>query len=64
MTQTGGPSLGGALVQLFGASATLLFDVGSYLMSASLLARIPGRSQPTRAAGPTWAAVREGLWYA
>src|ERR1044072_9483618 len=34
--QLGGPALGGALVQAFGAPATLLVDVISYLASAAL----------------------------
>jgi MFS family permease len=39
--QLGGPALGGALVQAFGAPATLLVDVVSYLASAALLRSLP-----------------------
>jgi MFS family permease len=39
--QLGGPALGGALVQAFGAPLTLLVDVVSYLASAALLRSLP-----------------------
>lgn len=40
-TQLGGPSLGGALVQLFGAAPCLLVDAASYIVSATLLRSLP-----------------------
>lgn len=46
VTQLGGPSLGGLLVQLMGAVPTLLLDVASYLASAVLLSRLPEHEQP------------------
>jgi MFS family permease len=46
VTQLGGPSIGGGLVQLFGAPATLLADVVSYLVSAVLFWRLPRPAQP------------------
>lgn len=39
--QLGGPALGGALVQAFGAPVALLVDVVSYLASATLLRSLP-----------------------
>ncbi|WP_405774336.1 MFS transporter [Streptomyces sp. NBC_00859] len=39
--QLGGPSLGGVLVQLCGAAATLVVDAVSYLASAALLRTLP-----------------------
>jgi MFS family permease len=39
--QLGGPALGGALVQAFGAPTALLVDVVSYLASAALLRSLP-----------------------
>jgi MFS family permease len=39
--QLGGPALGGALVQAFGAPLALLVDVASYLASAALLRSLP-----------------------
>ena len=41
VTQLGGPSLGGALVQAIGGPASLLVDVASYLMSATVLYSLP-----------------------
>jgi len=61
-TQLAGPSLGGVLVQLVGAAATLLFDVASYLVSAVLLRSLP-RPERLQAAGPATSmrqSVREG----
>jgi MFS family permease len=46
--QLGGPALGGALVQAFGAPATLLVDVVSYLASAALLRSLPRPSVQER----------------
>jgi MFS family permease len=47
-TQLGGPSLGGVLVQLVGAAASLLVDVVSYLVSALLLQSLPRPARETR----------------
>ncbi|HET9081694.1 MAG TPA: MFS transporter [Trebonia sp.] len=41
VTQLGGPSLGGGLVQAIGGPASLLVDVASYVLSAALLHGIP-----------------------
>lgn len=41
VTQTGGPSLGGVLVQLTGAAGALVADVVSYVISAVVLSRLP-----------------------
>jgi MFS family permease len=41
VTQLGGPSLGGLLVQVFGAATALLTDAASYLVSAVLLHGLP-----------------------
>lgn len=46
VTQLGGPSLGGGLVQLFSAPVALLSDVASYLVSAVLFWRLPRPAQP------------------
>ncbi|MFF2773869.1 MFS transporter [Streptomyces sp. NPDC058052] len=45
-TDLGGPSLGGFLVQLFGAATTLIVDAVSYVVSAILLWTLP-RPAPT-----------------
>ncbi|MQY39807.1 hypothetical protein SRB17_78350 [Streptomyces sp. RB17] len=53
-TQLGGPSLGGVLVQLLGAAATLLVDVVSYLVSAVLMWSLPRPvPQESRGASPS-----------
>lgn len=39
--QTGGPALGGLLVQLMGAAASVVYDVVSYLVSGALLQGLP-----------------------
>ncbi|WP_433020774.1 MFS transporter [Kribbella sp. CA-294648] len=44
VTQLGGPSLGGLLVQLMGAVPALFVDAGSYVASAVLLRRLPERN--------------------
>jgi MFS family permease len=45
-TQLGGPSLGGLLVQLFGAVPAVLVDAVSYLASGALISRLPDRRVP------------------
>jgi hypothetical protein len=49
VTQLGGPSLGGGLVQLFSAPVALLSDVASYLVSAVLFWRLPRPARPESA---------------
>ncbi len=46
VTELGGPSLGGLLVQLVGAAPALLLDAVSYVASAVLLRTLPERRQP------------------
>ncbi|HET9499145.1 MAG TPA: MFS transporter [Marmoricola sp.] len=61
VTQLGGPSLGGLLVQLLGAAPALLADAVSYLASALLLHRLPEvaiESDPERT--PLREQIREG----
>jgi MFS family permease len=61
----GGPALGGALVQLVGAPATLLTDMASYLVSAVCLRGIGrGKAEPEPEPAPPGgllAQIREGL---
>jgi MFS family permease len=54
--QLGGPALGGALVQAFGAPTTLLVDVVSYLGSALLLRSLP--RPPARPRSSTEPSIR------
>jgi predicted MFS family arabinose efflux permease len=54
VTQVGGPSLGGVLVQTFGATNALIVDTISYLMSAALLATLPSRPRTTRVPSGRW----------
>ncbi|MEV4556216.1 MFS transporter [Kitasatospora sp. NPDC049285] len=63
--QTGGPALGGVLVQLLGAAATLVVDAVSYLASAVLLRTLPrGEHEAGGGAdGPMLARIREGWRY-
>ncbi|MGN6333493.1 MAG: MFS transporter [Motilibacteraceae bacterium] len=60
VSQLGGPSLGGLLVQLVGAVPTLLVDALSYVVSAILLRRLPERSAPTTERPPMRVLIREG----
>jgi MFS family permease len=60
--QTGGPALGGLLVQLMGAAASVVYDVVSYLVSGALLQGLP---RPAYAPRPPQGArmrtlIREG----
>jgi hypothetical protein len=61
-TQLGGPSLGGVLVQVFGAVASLVADVVSYVVSAALLRRLARPPRATAAAErePMLASIRAG----
>lgn len=69
VNQLAGPSLGGVLVQLLGAAATLVVDAASYLASAALLRTLPrpeGRTGPVASPGGapgTLALIREGWRY-
>jgi MFS family permease len=57
-----GPSLGGILVQLLTAPATLLVDAASFLASAVFLARIRAPEPPLEAPeGSMWTQVKEGM---
>ena len=64
-TQLGGPSLGGAAVQLLGAVPTLLVDVVSYLFSAAMLRTLPARRAvpPAETRPPMRELIREGWHY-
>jgi len=64
MTDLGGPTLGGVLVQLVGAVPTLLLDTLSYLVSALLLRSLP--AVPVVAHGPAprmWEQIQQGWHY-
>jgi MFS family permease len=57
-----GPSLGGVLVQLLSAPATLLVDAFSYVASAIFLGRIRAKEPPLEPAeGGMFAQVKEGM---
>jgi MFS family permease len=57
-----GPGLGGILVQLLTAPATLLVDAASFLASAVFLARIRAPEPPLEAPeGSMWTQVKEGM---
>jgi predicted MFS family arabinose efflux permease len=61
VTQLGGPSLGGLIVQVLGAVPTLLVDAASYLISAVLLRSLPARRTERAVRPPPMAAlIREG----
>jgi MFS family permease len=64
VTQLGGPSLGGGLVQLLGAVPTLVVDAGTYLVSAALLRSLPAARVERPEAWPRMGAmIREGFAY-
>ncbi|CAN5258478.1 MFS transporter [soil metagenome] len=64
VTQLGGPSLGGLLVQLLGAVPTLLVDAVSYLASAVLLRTLPASRVERPDVWPRMGAmIREGFGY-
>jgi len=61
VTQLGGPSLGGLVVQLVGAVPTMLVDSVSYLVSAVLMGSLPPREVAKPPAGTGMATmIREG----
>lgn len=64
-TQLGGPSLGGVLVQVLGAAASVVVDAVSYLLSAALMATLPQVAHPAQE-GPRRGVgemIREGWRY-
>jgi len=63
VTQLGGPSLGGVLVQTVGAAAAMYVDAASYLVSALFLRTLPAVTQtrePTAQPAPLRRQIREG----
>ncbi|WP_078877130.1 MFS transporter [Streptomyces sp. 150FB] len=64
-TQLGGPSLGGVLVQTVGASASLLLDAVSYVVSAALLHSLPraGHQAQEGPRPPALELIKEGWQY-
>lgn len=64
VTELGGPTLGGVLVQLVGAVPTLLLDAASYLVSAVLLRSLPAVAVvPTGPAPKMRRQMQEGWHY-
>lgn len=65
VTQLGGPSLGGLLVQLFSAPAALVADVVSYLVSAALLSGLPrpAAHRPAPGQAPMATLIKDGCAY-
>lgn len=64
VTQLGGPSLGGVLVQTVGAAAAMYFDAVSYVVSAAFLRTLPDSAAVTAPApgdrSPLRQQIREG----
>jgi MFS family permease len=61
VTQLGGPSIGGVVVQVLGAVPTLLVDAVSFVVSAVLLRGLPRGSAPAEPDRPRMGAmIREG----
>ncbi|MFF4391964.1 MFS transporter [Streptomyces sp. NPDC001552] len=64
VTDTGGPSIGGLLVQVTGPVGALVVDAGSYLASAILLRTLPERRPVAPPPGASaLRLMREGLQY-
>ncbi|MER7779169.1 MFS transporter [Streptomyces sp. NPDC096191] len=63
VTETGGPSGGGLLVQAAGPVGALLVDAASYLLSAALLRTLPERRPATRTGDGVGRLIREGWTY-
>jgi len=66
VTQTGGPSLGGLLVQLLGPAVSLAADAVSYVLSAVILGGLPSHPRTVGSEAPTAPAselIREGWLY-
>ncbi|MFI6390702.1 MFS transporter [Nonomuraea sp. NPDC050540] len=62
VTQLGGPSVGGLVVQMLGAVPTLLVDAVSYLVSALLLRTLPERRAEAPAEWPPMRAMIAEGW--
>ncbi|MFF0745850.1 MFS transporter [Streptomyces sp. NPDC004111] len=62
VTQTGGPTVGGLLVQATGAVGALLLDAASYLVSALTLRTLPERACDPRPQVPARRLIKEG-WH-
>ncbi|WP_234399910.1 MFS transporter [Paenibacillus popilliae] len=62
-----GQSIGGALIQVFSAPLSILFNVGTYLLSALYLAFIKKQEEPIEVPEGTkqnmWADIREGTTF-
>ncbi|MFC9059503.1 MFS transporter, partial [Streptomyces sp. NPDC057074] len=63
VTETGGPSGGGLLVQAAGPVGALLVDAASYLLSAALLRTLPERPPAPRTGDGAGRLIREGWTY-
>ncbi|MGH3248498.1 MAG: MFS transporter [Trebonia sp.] len=66
VTALAGPSLGGVLVQALGATAAVLFDSVSYVLSAIMLRNLPRPERRPVARGPALsmrAQIRDGWHY-
>ncbi|WP_031487209.1 MFS transporter [Streptomyces bicolor] len=63
VTETGGPSGGGLLVQAAGPVGALLVDAASYLLSAVLLRTLPERRPAARTGDGALRLIREGWTY-
>ncbi|MGW3866066.1 MFS transporter [Streptomyces sp. NPDC005047] len=63
VTETGGPSGGGLLVQAAGPVGALLLDAASYLVSAALLRTLPERRPAARTGDGAGRLIREGWRY-
>lgn len=62
--EVAGPGVGGLLLRVVSAPAALLADVGSFLVSALLLLRVPAPARPTRPGRRALLAeIAEGLRY-
>jgi MFS family permease len=62
VAQIGGPALGGVLVERLTAPVAMALDAASFLVSALLLALIPGTQRIERPERqPIWSAIAEGL---
>ncbi|MEV2263097.1 MULTISPECIES: MFS transporter [Streptomyces] len=60
VTQTGGPSVSGLLIKVFGAANVLVIDSISYLVSAVTLWTLPERRPKALPQVPVGALIREG----
>jgi MFS family permease len=60
----GGPALGGVLIAAFGLGSAYAFDVATFLVSLTSLARMTAMPPPPDAEPPSLARIKEGLRYA